>query len=99
MPLPNVGQDHESKPDLPANTALSRPTYVRKVVLGLTVLAYMITYMDRVIMGVSIPFIHSDLGFSLVTMGNITFSFRLAYAFFQIPGGWLGDRFGPRKAL
>ncbi len=25
-------------------------------------------------------------------MGWITFSFRLAYALFQIPGGWLGDR-------
>src|SRR3954462_11909318 len=75
------------------------PTKVRRVVLGLTVAAYMITYMDRVIMGVTIPSIQKEFGFSLVTMGTITLSFRLAYALFQIPGGWLGDRFGPRRAL
>jgi MFS transporter, ACS family, glucarate transporter len=32
-------------------------------------------------------------------MGWITTSFRLAYALFQLPGGWLGDRFGARRAL
>ena len=32
-------------------------------------------------------------------MGWITFGFRIAYALFQIPGGWLGDRFGARRAL
>jgi MFS family permease len=26
-------------------------------------------------------------------------AFTLAYAPFQIPGGWLGDRFGPKKVL
>jgi MFS family permease len=40
-----------------------------------------------------------ELGFSLVTMGWILASFRWAYSIFQIPGGWLGDRIGPRKAL
>jgi sugar phosphate permease len=59
----------------------------------------MITYMDRVVMSAAIPSIQKDLGFSLVTMGTITFSFRLAYALFQLPGGWLGDKFGPRRAL
>ena len=95
MPLPDLDQDKESAPKSPA----ASPTHVRKVVLGLTVAAYMITYMDRVIMGVTMSSIQKDMGFSLVTMGTITLSFRLAYALFQIPGGWLGDRFGPRRAL
>ena len=43
--------------------------------------------------------IRDELDISLVMMGWITFSFRLAYALFQIPGGWLGDRFGARRAL
>ena len=30
-------------------------------------------------------------------MGAIQASFRWAYSIFQIPGGWLGDRIGPRK--
>ena len=72
---------------------------MRHVVLGLTVAAYMITYMDRQILAVARPVIRDELGISLVMMGWITFSFRIAYALFQIPGGWLGDRFGARRAL
>src|SRR5579863_1510068 len=77
----------------------SRPTHVRHVVLGLTVAAYMITYMDRQVLAVTRPVIMKELGISLLMMGNITFAFRMAYALFQIPGGWLGDRFGARRAL
>jgi sugar phosphate permease len=80
----------------PSNT---RPTHVRHIVLGLTVLAYMITYMDRQILAVARPVIREELGISLVMMGWITFGFRISYALFQIPGGWLGDRFGARRAL
>src|ERR1700684_3503101 len=82
---------------LPAQTR--RPSHVRHVVLGLTVAAYMITYMDRQILAVARPVIRDELQISLVMMGWITSSFRLAYALFQIPGGWLGDRFGARRAL
>jgi sugar phosphate permease len=32
-------------------------------------------------------------------VGWILSSFRWGYALFQIPGGWLGDRIGPRRAL
>ena len=45
------------------------------------------------------PSIQKEYGFSLVTMGWIFAAFQFAYALFQIPGGWLGDRFGPRRAL
>ena len=78
---------------------LIRPTKVRHVVLWLTVAAYMITYMDRVVIATAVPVIQRDLGFTLVTMGWILSSFRWSYALFQIPGGWLGDRIGPRRAL
>lgn len=83
----------------PVQVKTSRPTHVRHVVLGLTVAAYMITYMDRQVLAVSRPVIMKELGISLLMMGNITFAFRIAYALFQIPGGWLGDRFGARRAL
>ena len=77
----------------------SRPTHIRHIVLGLTVIAYMITYMDRQILAVARPVIRDELGISLVMMGWITFGFRIAYALFQIPGGWLGDRIGARRGL
>lgn len=67
--------------------------------LGLTVIAYMITYMDRQILSVARPVIMSQLAISLTMMGTIQFGFRLSYALFQIPGGWLGDRIGARRAL
>ena len=80
-------------------TSIERPTRVRHVVLGLTVAAYMITYMDRVVISSAAPEIQREFGFSLVTMGWILASFRWGYALFQIPGGWLGDWIGPRRAL
>ena len=83
----------------PVTAHASRPTHVRYVVLGLTVIAYMITYMDRQILAVARPVIRDELGISLVMMGWITFGFRMAYALFQVPGGWLGDTIGARKAL
>ena len=78
---------------------LVRPTRVRHAVLWLTVLAYLITYMDRVVIATAAPSIQKEYDFSLVTMGWIFAAFQFAYALFQIPGGWLGDRFGPRRAL
>jgi sugar phosphate permease len=77
----------------------ARPTRVRHVVLWLTVLAYMITYMDRVVISTTAPLIQKEFGFSVITMGWIFSVFQIGYAIFQIPGGWLGDRIGPRRAL
>jgi sugar phosphate permease len=76
-----------------------RPTHVRYVVLGLTVSAYMITYIDRVVISSAVPSIQKEFGFSIVTMGWILSAFQWAYAIFQIPGGWFGDRIGPRRAM
>lgn len=79
--------------------ASSRPSHGRHVVLALVVAAYMLTYMDRVNLASAVPVIQHDLGFSMITIGWIFAAFRWGYAFFQIPGGWLGDRIGGRRAL
>lgn len=75
------------------------PTRVRYVVLSLTVGAYFITYLDRTLLSAAAPSIQKEFGFSLQTLGWVLASYQFAYALFQIPGGWLGDRFGPRFAL
>ncbi len=80
-------------------TAAKRATRVRHVVLWMTVAVYAITYMDRTAISSAVPSIRKEFGFSLVTMGWILSSFRWAYALFQLPGGWLGDKIGPRRAL
>src|ERR1700678_646726 len=84
------------KPPAPRS---ARPTHVRYIVLSLTIAAYMITYIDRVVISSAVPSIQKEFGFSIVTMGWILSSFQWAYALFQIPGGWLGDRIGPRRAM
>jgi sugar phosphate permease len=76
-----------------------RPTQTRHVVLWLTVAAYMITYMDRVVISAAVPSIQEEYGFDKITMSWILGAFRWGYSFFQIPGAWLGDLIGPRKAL
>jgi len=74
-------------------------TRVRYKVLAFIIAAYMITYLDRVLLSASVPSIQHEFGYSLVSVGWLLGSYQIAYALFQIPGGWLGDRLGPRVAL
>ena len=74
-------------------------SHVRWVVLLLLCLMYLITYLDRVSLANTATLIMKEYGFSKVTMGVIFSAFIWAYALFQVPGGWLGDRFGPRRVL
>ncbi len=86
------------KPEI-AEMQTIRPTRVRHGVLWLTVAAYMITYMDRVVISTAAPSIQGEFGLTKEAMGWILGAFQISYALFQIPGGWIGDKFGPRKAL
>jgi sugar phosphate permease len=81
------------------DTAVPQATRVRYIVLLFTVAAYMITYIDRVLLSAAVPSIETEFGFSTITMGWVLSSYQIAYALFQIPGGWLGDKLGARFAL
>jgi sugar phosphate permease len=74
-------------------------SFGRWYILGLICLMYLITYLDRVIISNTAPEIRTEFGFDQKTMGWIFGSFVLAYALFQVPGGWLSERFGPRAVL
>jgi len=74
-------------------------SHVRWFVLLLLCLMYLITYLDRVSLANTAPLISKEYHFDKATMGVIFSAFIWAYALFQVPGGWLGDRFGPRKVL
>ena len=60
---------------------------------------YLITYMDRANISVTAPAMESEFGLSKIEMGLVFSAFAWAYAVGQIPGGWLADRFGPKKVL
>jgi sugar phosphate permease len=77
----------------------ARPSWGRWYILLLISLMYLITYLDRVNIATAAPVIRKEFGFDNVTMGVIFSAFVWAYALFQVPGGWLGDRFGPRSML
>lgn len=55
--------------------------------------------MDRVVIAAAAPVIRSDFQLDAITLGLAFSAFTIAYALFQIPGGWLADRFGPRRVL
>jgi MFS transporter, ACS family, glucarate transporter len=55
--------------------------------------------MDRICISAASGQIKTDLAISDQMMGYIFGVFALGYALFQIPAGWLADRYGPKKAL
>ena len=75
------------------------PSRARYVVVAFTVTLAIITYIDRVAISVAVPFIREDLGLNTIQMGWALSVFGWAYALFEIPGGWLGDRIGSRRVL
>src|ERR1041384_20634 len=74
-------------------------TRVRWWMLVLFSLMYLICYLDRGIISVAQPEIRQTFGLNLSQMGLVLAAFTWAYAIGQIPVGWLGDRFGPRRVL
>ncbi len=82
-----------------ADTASAQPSRGRWYVLLLISAMYLITYLDRVNISTAAPQISKEFGFDKVTMGFIFSAFVWAYALFQVPGGWLSDRFGARGVL
>ncbi len=75
------------------------PSQARRVVLLFAVTLAIITYVDRVCISQAAPTMQEDLGLTKIQMGYAFTAFGWAYALFEIPGGWLGDRIGPRKVL
>jgi len=85
--------------DVSSPAALQKPTRVRYGVLGLACSLSMITYLDRVCFGSVAGYIKTEFGLDNSQRGLLFTAFALAYAIFEIPSGWLGDIFGPRKTL
>ena len=77
----------------------TKPTHVRHGVIVFAVTLAVITYIDRVCIAQAAPDIQRELGFSKEQMGWGFFAFLLAYGLFEIPAGWMGDKFGPRRTL
>jgi ACS family glucarate transporter-like MFS transporter len=76
-----------------------KPTHARNWVVFFTIALSVLAYIDRVAISQVAPFIASDLHLNKTQMGTVFAAFILGYALFEIPGAWLADLLGPRKAL
>src|SRR5438552_10243339 len=80
-------------------TILRPPTHARYKLLSLIFLLAVITYLDRQCISSAMLKMSAKFNFSPLQKGYIFSAFTFAYAAFEIPSGWLGDRFGARLAL
>ncbi|TKI02810.1 MFS transporter [Martelella alba] len=69
---------------------------VRFIILTVLSIGIAINYIDRAAMSVAIPFMSHDLQLSSTDSGLLLSAFFWSYVLFQLPGGWLVDKFGPR---
>ncbi|WP_414709036.1 MFS transporter [Ramlibacter sp.] len=58
-----------------------------------------INYIDRASLSVAMPLIAKEFDIGPAVQGLLLSSFFWTYAFMQIPGGMLADRFGPRVVI
>lgn len=74
-------------------------SHARLGVLAFACTLSLVTYLDRTCISRARVDMESDLGLTDVEMGLVFSAFTLGYMIFEIPGGWMGDRWGPRRVL
>ena len=75
------------------------PTHVRFLVLCWLCMAATLAYVHRNCLSVPVNDVQRDLNLSVIEMGWVFSAFQITYSVFQLPTGWLGDRFGTRTVL
>ncbi len=70
-----------------------------RVVLALLCILYLILFVTRVNIATAAPLIKAELRLSNTQLGLAFSAFAIPYALFQLIGGWIGDKLGPRLTL
>jgi MFS transporter, ACS family, glucarate transporter len=86
-------------PASPFTVTEQRATRTRYWVVVFAIALAVVQYIDRVAISQAKSDIAKDMAFDDVQMGAVFAAFGLAYALFEIPTGWLGDKIGARKVL
>lgn len=84
---------------LAAPQAAAAPTKVRWKIFLMMLFLIAVNYIDRASLSVAMPMIAKEFDLSPAIQGLLMSSFFWTYAFMQIPGGMLADRFGPRVVI
>lgn len=77
----------------------ARPTNVRWLVFALASGTSFLLYLHRYTWGIIKVEVQKEFGWDKMTLGWLDSAFMFSYAGGQIPGGMLGDWFGPRLVL
>ncbi|MFM9116567.1 MAG: MFS transporter [Planctomycetota bacterium] len=77
----------------------NRPTGVRHIVMTFLGFLAFLTYFDRICIAEATQYIEKDLNLTSSEMGLIMGAFWFSYAIFELPAGWMGDKYGPRVTL
>ncbi len=80
-------------------TDVAKPTGVRWKIFLLMLFLISINYIDRASLSVAMPLISKEFDLDPAMQGLILSSFFWTYAFMQVPGGMLADRFKPRIVI
>jgi MFS transporter, ACS family, glucarate transporter len=67
--------------------------------MALLALVSALTFLDRLNLSIAGKFIQDEFRLGTQEMGWILSAFVLGYALFQVPGGWLGDKYGPSRVV
>jgi MFS family permease len=60
---------------------------------------YFMLFVDRTNISTTAPLMQGELKLSNTQLGLVFSAFAFPYALFQLFGGWIGDKFGPRRTL
>src|SRR3977135_2618683 len=78
---------------------VAKPTGVRWKIFLLMLTLISINYIDRASLSVAMPLIGKEFDLDPATQGLILSAFFWTYAFMQVPGGMLADRYKTRIVI
>ncbi len=90
---------HDLRTAITTAASLARPSWVRWQIVALLMGYSFMNWFNRVSISVADQKIMDEFQFSSPQIGMVDSALLLAYTLCMTPGGWLIDRFGPRKAL
>jgi fucose permease len=83
----------------PLGAPTGPPTWVRWQIFAILWILVLLNFIDRATLSIALPMISEEFSLRPEVQGVILGSFFWTYLIFQIPGGWLLDKLGPRTVV
>jgi sugar phosphate permease len=89
----------QQQDETPRLVTTSHALRVARITVALLFFAWVIDYIDRLVITLALPAIGRQFSLNKAEQGLILTVFFIPYALFQMPGGLLADRIGVRKTM